>query len=188
MEDVLSDWTRAVVPFVEGANAAENESREGVSHADLEQLARRCGGEWFHTGGGLMVAVVPIGEDHVAIASPEEITLWATGKGPTLERYEVAYQQASGYEAKLSLRADASVHPARKDDPNWQRCSADSVEAGMLVDLGDEAGRDGEPREVISRQLIGNEIYLEFNDDDPGAKFTYDERVWVRDKALESVE
>lgn len=75
--------------------------------------------------------------------------------------------------------------PIPSTGDNWQRCSADSVHPGMLVDLGDELVREGEPREVVSRQPVGNEIYLEFNDDDPGAKFSYDELVWVRDKALE---
>lgn len=172
--EALPEWTRLVASFLKAT--------------DREALTEDHEGVWHHTGGGIFVGLVPVGENHLAIVSAEELTLWATGQGGVSDRYAVAYEQASGYEPLVGLRSDGTLYGLPSTGDNWWRCSADSVSAGMLVDLGDEAGRDGEPREVLTTQPIGNEIYLEFNDDDPGAKFSYDERVWVRDKALESTE
>lgn len=70
-------------------------------------------------------------------------------------------------------------------DEHWQLCSADSVEFGMLIDLDNDGKREGEPREVTSKHQAGTTVHMEFNDDDPGASFAFDELVWVRDKASE---
>lgn len=58
--------------------------------------------------------------------------------------------------------------------------SADSVEPGDWIALDNDGKPDTEPRKVASARQGGTTVYVEFNDDEPGAGFAYDERVWLR--------
>lgn len=178
----VAKWTALVADFTKAGSSDDTRTERLEA---LEGLADKHGGDWYQTGGNIYVGRVLVGDDHLAIVGEEELSLWATGQGDIERRYEITYEQASGYEPILAVLIDGTLRTPPSTDDRWQRCSADTVSAGMLVDLGDELVREGEPREVISTQRIDTVIHLQFNDDDPGAKFNFDELVWVRDKALE---
>lgn len=93
------------------------------------------------------------------------------------------------YIAALEAKVERIANIAESGEPEdgfratlegWAWRSADSVESGQLVDLGGEQGRLGEPREVSGTSQAGTTVYLEFNDDQPGASMAYDVRVWVK--------
>lgn len=70
---------------------------------------------------------------------------------------------------------------AEVETESWELLTVDHVESGLLVDLDNEGKREGEPREVSGTSRSGTTVYLEFNDDQPGAQFAADELVWIRD-------
>lgn len=103
-ERLAADLTRLASDFTRAACKASGD----VPAEELRELAERHDGEFFHSGGGIMLALVPLGTDHLAIVSGDALTLWETGPGRWGERYEVAYEKAAGEDAVAYLSAEAA--------------------------------------------------------------------------------
>jgi hypothetical protein len=58
--------------------------------------------------------------------------------------------------------------------------SADSVEEGDWIALGEDDDKPTEPRKVKGMHVSGVQIIFVFEDDDPPAKFNYDDLLWHR--------